>query len=848
VKFHRCATLLAGLLSAFLLAGCSDDDVPVPCAAAGSCSPGFAGLSAEVRVLRDSLGVVHVYGETDPDVMYGSGYAQAVDRLFEMDTTRRRALGRSAEIFGAGSASEDTLLRILDLPRLGRDNEALVRSTRPNVHALIEAWTAGVNARIDEVLSGAAPLPYGFGPAELDYLPERWATSDAYGVGKLILFSNANAIEFEILATVLRKFFPDVLLMPAYAPITDAFVMPPEERPASGAQPLSGSWPGHGPPPQPEGAVPPDAAARMAGFLQRMASLRPGASNNWAIDGRHTASGRPLLSGDPHQQLRSPSLMWAHHMNSVDGGGSIDVAGFAFVGGPGVQLGHNAALAWTATTNYPDTMDLWEVSIEGGVAKLGGKEVAAVKRTEQIVVAGEGTREIEVVEVPGYGVILPDDLAPLPLTEAGNSLMLNWTGLRATAEAPAFFDMATARDLDAFDAAVDKMEIGNFNFVAATAAGITYRSSPLVPDRGVPTAATEPFAMLDGNDPGTLWTGDYLPLEQMPHSRGGERGWIASANNDPFGFTADGSLVGDPYYFGVFFDPGTRAARVESELERLTARGGITLEDVQAVQLDTYSVPAEMLLPILAEVWATVPTDDALAAYRDRPELEALVADLAAWDRHMQRDSRAALVFHAYLWFATRRAIADDFGLTFGPIAGASPIYAIKFGLLALTEAFAAAPTFLQEGRAQLLLAALDETSTFLGERFGSPTAEGATWEDFHGTHFRGLWGERLDGGLVRTDGSDGTVNVSGASFFADDEVVETHASTAGAIYRMSIGFAEDGVPTATFNYPPGNSGDPDSPHFADTLDDWVQGTFQPLLFRTADVEAGAAVELTLQP
>ena len=79
VKFHRCAALLAGLASCFQLA-CSDSDVPVPCAGAACGSVAFSGLSAEVRVLRDTMGVVHIYGDTDTDVMYGAGYAQAVDR------------------------------------------------------------------------------------------------------------------------------------------------------------------------------------------------------------------------------------------------------------------------------------------------------------------------------------------------------------------------------------------------------------------------------------------------------------------------------------------------------------------------------------------------------------------------------------------------------------------------------------------------------------------------------------------------------------------------------------------------------------------------------------------------
>src|SRR5690606_29425349 len=98
---------------------------------------------------------------------------------------------------------------------------------------------------------------------------------------------------------------------------------------------------------------------------------------------------------------------------------------------------------------------------------------------------------------------------------------------------------------------------GCFDFVSASAEGISYRSSPVVPRRQDP-ARHPPYMILDGSDPAALWTGEVLPPEQMPRSRGEERGFVATANNDPFGFTRDGAIEGDPWYFGVYFDPGTR--------------------------------------------------------------------------------------------------------------------------------------------------------------------------------------------------------------------------------------------------------------------------------------------------
>ncbi len=79
------------------------------------CEPPPHALSGELEILRDSLGIPHVYGATDADAMYGSGYTQAVDRLFEMDLARRQALGRQAEVLGERGVDDDQLVRTLDL-------------------------------------------------------------------------------------------------------------------------------------------------------------------------------------------------------------------------------------------------------------------------------------------------------------------------------------------------------------------------------------------------------------------------------------------------------------------------------------------------------------------------------------------------------------------------------------------------------------------------------------------------------------------------------------------------------------------------------------------------------------
>jgi len=830
---------LCFIIGCALVPACTCADPPSKCEPDGSCAP-FV-LSAPVEIVRDADGVVHVYGKTDADVFYASGYMQAVDRLFQMDLMRRQVYGRRAEVLGDGFVGDDELIRKLDVARWGKEHSADIRQNQPQSFELVLAWVAGINARIAEVTSGEAELPVGF--ATLAYEPEEWTTDDAFAIGKTIVFQNGNQLEFDLLATLINQYQPDLFAaLPAYSPLVDEFIVASDSRspspsPLPPAPPRAPALPG-------DAGDAGDAGKRLESMFARLRQLRPGASNNWAVGAALTENGKSLIAGDPHQGLKSPSLMWMLHLNTVEQGGTLDVAGWTFVGTPGVSLGHNQHLAWTATTNYPDVTDLWDVQVVDGAVLIAGEPVPIEVREEQILVKGGESQPVTVEVVPGYGVLLPTDLSPLPVGDAGNRLLFNWTGYRTTHEAQAFFAIDKATTVDEFDAAVDGMELGSFNFVAATADDITYRSSPLVPDRGDPAVASAAYRVLSGDDAQSFWTGAWLTPAQMPASRPGPSGVVVSANNDPFGFTKDGDLGNDPYYFGAYFDPGTRAGRVHQQLDELIEAGPLTVDQMQTLQLDSYSLLAAEVLPLLDEAWAKVPTDDSLSEFRDRPELAALVTLLSDWDKRMTREQAAPVAFEALLHFFAAGVVADDMGPFFYPVVESSPIYAIKYALLAVRQEDQA---LLQEGQDQLILEALASTAELLIERYGAVDS-GFTWADYHATTFHSQSTSEYDGGRVATDGAEGTVNVSEGRFFAASDPAEEHLSGSGAIYRMVATFDDDGTPRAYFTMPRGSAEDPASDQFDPLTSAWVDGEYRLLRFARADVDDGAQQSFVLEP
>ena len=129
-------------------------------------------LQRPVEVIIDDRGIPHFYGETDQDVFYAAGYQMAVDRLYHMAMTRRRAHGRMAEVLGESALADDELARIFDWKGYGRRDSARMSQENEESWGIVVAWVSGVNRRIDEIHAEDVPLPYGFGPAEQGFLPE----------------------------------------------------------------------------------------------------------------------------------------------------------------------------------------------------------------------------------------------------------------------------------------------------------------------------------------------------------------------------------------------------------------------------------------------------------------------------------------------------------------------------------------------------------------------------------------------------------------------------------------------------------------------------------------------------
>lgn len=545
-------------------------------------------VSGRVTIARDRWGIPHVQGRTDADVMFGAGYALAQDRLFQIDWYRRRALGQVSEVLGKAGLVEDTIARTVGLNRIVAGQ---ARALPDESRALLEAYTAGINAYIDEA---GAMLPIEF--ALLDYEPRPWTVGDSLAVA--LEFSYYLTVRFPVLVLpeLAQRHLQDERLFAAYltGESIEETIVPPCTYPlAPGAvRPMSHS------------AGDPDAGI---------------GSNNWVVDGAHAANGRPLVASDPHIGFSTTSC-W-HEIRLQ--GGSFDVAGMAYAGFPGMLVGRTRGVAWGFTNNASCSQrDLYQEKTDPAHPNaflFDGTWETARTVTETIAVRGEAD-VVKTVRYSRNGPIV-DEL--LGIGADTGPVSLKWLGDGPDSWIPPLLDMMRTETCESFRAALKPWVCPSNCLVFGDTKGhIGFHCTGNIPLRQAHARGYRP-----GWDPAHQWTG-CIPFEGMPQLADPQRGWIATANNPP-------APDDFPYPLSGIWTAGERAKRLREMLE---GRPRFDIAAFQDMQHDQLSVRARRAAPRLAAI---------LARSEDQALREA-GRHFIAWDHRITVDSVAAMLFEAF--------------------------------------------------------------------------------------------------------------------------------------------------------------------------------------------------------
>ncbi len=599
------------------------------------------GIDAEVIVIRDDYGIPQIYADSTDDLFYAQGYVQAQDRFFQMDFRRHVTAGRLTELFGRDALEADTFVRTLGWRRVAQRELPLLR---PATRSYLENFAQGVNAYLADRSGAELSLEYAvLGLNRVASSPEPWTSVDSLAWLKAMAWNLGSNMDEEITRSLLSTQLTRreiAILYPPYPydenqPTVDqgAIVDGVFEQDATRNGTRLPNRAGYLSAGQEALLRARRASDAVSDLLGRGGGL---GSNAWAVSGKHTKSGAPLLANDPHLEASMPSVWYQMglHCNEVSRDCPFDVSGFTFAGFPGVVIGHNARIAWGFTNLYPDVQDLYLEKVSGDSVLYDGRQVALRTREESFDIAGEDEPVTVTVRESRHGPLISEasdtiahvgEDAPVPgaspSRDEGYAVALEWTALTPGRTADALFAINAASNFDDFRDAARDFQAPSQNLVYADVDGhIGYQAPGTIPVRRTGQGDWP----VPGWDPAYGWAPDPIPYEALPTVLDPEDGYVVSANQSVAGREY-------PYFLGSSFDYGYRAQRIRGLLE---GSDELTPEDMSRIQLDDYSSLARALTPWLR----SVRIEDGY--YRGGQQV------LSSWDFRMDAGSPGAAYFN----------------------------------------------------------------------------------------------------------------------------------------------------------------------------------------------------------
>ncbi|SEN09576.1 penicillin acylase family protein [Actinacidiphila rubida] len=606
------------------------------------------GLAAPVDVKRDGNGIPQIYADNPDDLFMAQGYVQAQDRFYEMDVRRHLTSGRLSEMFGKGQVETDAFLRTLNWHGIAQQeyDHQLDAKTK----AYLQAYTAGVNAYLDDHSGSALSVEYAALSFSNNYKPEPWTPVDSVAWLKAMAWDLRGNMQDEIDRSLMTSRLSQAQIKQLYpeypydrnAPIVDAGSV----NAVTGEYEQAGS---KGPI-----ALNSTVSSQLAGISkiidQMPALLGPSGSgigsNSWVVSGAYTTTGKPLLANDPHLAPQLPSLWYQMglHCRTVSSACPYDVAGYTFSGMPGVVIGHNQAIAWGMTNLGADVTDLYLEKVTANTYLYDGKQIPFVTRKETIKVAGGKDRTITVRQTSDGMPLISDrddelrtvgDVAPVTDppggVNSGFAVALKWTALAPSKTMDAVFELDRATDFTQFRSAASDFAVPSQNLIYADTKGnIGYQAPGQVPIRPAGDTGAWPQP---GWERQYAWTGQYIPFKSMPYEYNPPRGYIVTANQA----VVDQSKY--PYLLTSDWGYGTRSQRINSLIASKIKDGGkISMDDMQSMQNDSSSDIAKLLVPALTKISISNDKGDYV---REAQQL------LVGWDYNQDSDSAAAAYFNA---------------------------------------------------------------------------------------------------------------------------------------------------------------------------------------------------------
>ncbi|KXF75197.1 penicillin acylase [Paramesorhizobium deserti] len=772
----------------------------------------LAGLEAGAEIRIDCWGIPHIKAASEKDLFFVQGFNAARDRLWQLDLWRKRGLGLLAADFGPGYLAQDHAARHF----LYRGDMAPEWTAyAPDTEAICTAFAAGINAYIALCEAEPSRLPPEF--AMFGTKPARWQPSDVVRIRSHALTRNG-------LSEILRANI--MALADAETDLLRCEIDPPTEiHPAEGIALAD---------------IPLEATclfklatapvtfdkARLDATLDDVwkwtevtdlgdiiLRVTEEGSNNWAVHGSRTETGRPILASDPHRAHAVPSLRYLVHLQAP----GLNAIGTGEPTAPGISLGHNEKVAFGLTIFGADQEDVYVYETRDGDPDCyrygdGWEKISRIE--ERFVVRGFADQTLT-LSFTRHGPILHENPKKKQIIamrsvwlSSGSAAYLGSLSYMRSTSVKAFCDTLShwgTPSVNHVSADVD----GNIGWFTAGFTPVRRNWEGLLP---VPGHGSHE------------WEG-FLPADQLPRKYNPAEGFVASANEMNLPADRDPKAPSIGHEWAEI----SRAKRIRSVL---AADPKHTLKGSMALQTDTYSRPASVICDVLEKVAVRHPLD----------ETQKLTLVLFnGWDYQLGVGSAPAALFEVWWTKHLRPALLAKF----------APNPSVRQLLLPgdvdrmLSLLSEPGSNWKEAERDSMLLTTLSAGFADCEKRFGTNPAAWR-WGSLHKALFEHATSRINTKGMAEWDVGPLPLGGSRSTPMHAGYRISDFGVSAGASVRlvMDVGDWDNSVCINA----PGQSGDPRSPHYRDLAGPWSRGEFVPLAYSREKVNASTAVLIELLP
>ena len=566
-------------------------------------------ISQNVKVYRDSLAIPHIYAKSEKDLYTTVGYLMAQDRLWQMDLLRRATTGNLSEIFGENFIDTDVLMRSL---KITEKSHNVLDKTPKDIKTALEAFSNGVNQYIQDNKNQLSPEF-----SILKYKPKPWKPIHSINLIGYMAWDLTMPWSYEI---TLHKLKTKVGKMKAQSLVPDI------------SNQKSHVFPNYRTDTIVEKMM--DNLLAQNQKLENLGLKVFSGSNNWAVSGKKSATGKPILANDMHLGLFAPGIWQQMHM-VVEG--ELNVTGVVLPGQPFVISGHNDSIAWGLTNVMLDDMDFYKETIhpeDSGKYRLNGKWENLKTKTERIPLKSGDTVN-KTIRYTHRGPIISKHKYL-----RDKSVSMRWIGNEYSNELRSVYLLNHAANWKEFKDAVKTFISVSQNIVYADVKG----NIGLYCCAGIPIREGDGISIFPGDTTKYDWKG-FVPFDQLPHTYNPESGFVASANNK----TVDDDY---PYYISHWFDLPSRIDRIRT---LLSEKEKLTVADFKRIQTDQTSNMAKRLKPEIIKV-----LDNSSDSFSEI-EKQAL-GKLKKWNADYSKESKTALIFDKFYIEYVKSLTRDELG------------------------------------------------------------------------------------------------------------------------------------------------------------------------------------------